>query len=93
MHVLSYAGSYLSLSLTGTAEGIKDEVITFPFIILLIFYGQSFDLGIFFLYGMSAFIYKIYNTLEKPSTSWFFYIFFWNECPQPLEWQKMGWES
>lgn len=47
MHVLSYAGSYLSLSLTGTAEGIKDEVITFPFIILLIFYAQRFDLGIF----------------------------------------------
>lgn len=61
MHVLSYAGSYLSLLLTGTAKGIKDEMITFPFIILFIFYAQGFDLDIFFLYDMSAFIYKIYK--------------------------------
>lgn len=65
MHVLSYVGSYLSPSLTGTAKGIKDKVVTFPFVILLIFYAQGFDLGIFFLYDMSAFIYKIYKALKK----------------------------
>lgn len=39
------AGS--SLSSLGAAEGIKDEVITFSFVIFFIFYSQRFALVIF----------------------------------------------